>query len=262
MGLLANLTLRRKLLVALTPLIAMVVVAGLYSSVEAKKIDTSYSRLIDNEIKSVYNIDAARSLVMRYGLFLYRLIVETDPAHMQTLNTQLEDTYTEYQTRVAEAKRLYPAYSQEIAAAAARFEKAVADSQTARTAALANQNQKAAGIMHSMVDEEMEQARLQAIAVAADMEKAADKRSDDLTNLTHRSILVTWLVLGLGMVGSFAVASYFLQTDVVRELWTIRDSIEALAVGELDHPIPFVNRPNEIWSDWAFSSHAPRRRER
>ena len=47
------------------------------------------------------------------------------------------------------------------------------------------------------------------------MEKAADKRSDDLTNLTHRSILVTWLVLGLGLVGSFVAASYFLQTDVV-----------------------------------------------
>src|SRR5207249_3560023 len=74
----------------------------------------------------------------------------------------------------------------------------------------------------------------------------SDKRSDDLTNLTHRSILITWLVLGLGIVGSFAVVSYFLQTDVVRELWTIRDSIQALAVGELDRPIPFVNRPNEI----------------
>jgi methyl-accepting chemotaxis protein len=234
MGLLANLKLRKKLLVALTPLLVMVVVAGLYSSIEAKRIDTWYSLLIDNEIKSVYEINAARSLVMRYGLFLYRLIVETDPARRQTLNTQLEDTYTEYQTRVAEAKRLYPAYSQQIAAAAARFEKAVADSRPARTAALANQNQKAAGIMHSTVDEEMEQARNQAVTVAADMERAADKRSDDLTNLTHRSILVTWLVLGLGIVGSFAVASYFLQTDVVRELWTIRDSIEALAVGELD----------------------------
>src|SRR2546429_9920336 len=100
--------------------------------------------------------------------------------------------------------------------------------------------------MHSTVAEEMEQARNQAMTIAADMEKAADKRSDDLTNLTHRSILITWLVLGLGIVGSFAVVSYFLQTDVVRELWTIRDSIQALAVGELDRPIPFVNRPNEI----------------
>jgi len=246
MGLLANLKLRRKLLVALTPLVVMVVAAGLYSSIQAKRIDTSYSQLIDNEIKSVYSIDAVRSLVLRDGLLLNRLIAETDPARRQTLNTRLEDTYTEYQVRIAEAQRLYPAYSERIAAAAARFEKAVADSRPARTAVLANQNEKAAEILHSMVDEEMEQARNQAETVAAEIEKAVDKRSDDLTDLMHRSILITWLVIGLGILGSFAIASYFLQTGVVRELWTIRDSIQALAVGELDRPIPFVNRPNEI----------------
>jgi signal transduction histidine kinase/DNA-binding response OmpR family regulator/HPt (histidine-containing phosphotransfer) domain-containing protein len=246
MGLLANLKLRKKLLVALTPLVVMVVVAGLYSSLQTKRIDAWYSQLIGNEFKSVQNIDAARTLVLRYGLSLYRLIVETDSTRMQPLNTQLEETYTEYQTRIADAKRLYPAFSQEIAAAAASFDKVVADSRLARTAALANQNEKAAEIMHATIDEEMEQARSQVATVAADMEKAVDKRSDDLTDLTHRSILITWLVIGVGIIGSFAVASYFLQTDVITELWTIRDSIQALAVGDLDRPIPFVNRPNEI----------------
>ena len=48
MSLLANLKLRKKLLVALAPLVVMVVVAGLYSSIEAKRIDTWYSLLIDN----------------------------------------------------------------------------------------------------------------------------------------------------------------------------------------------------------------------
>src|SRR6516164_11308585 len=100
MGLLANLKLRKKLLVALTPL---VVVAGLYSSIQAQRIDTWYSQLIDNEYKSVQNIDSTRSLVLQYGLLLYRLIVESDPARMQPLNTQLEETYTEYQTRIADA---------------------------------------------------------------------------------------------------------------------------------------------------------------
>lgn len=79
MGLLANLKLRKKLLVALMPLVVMVVAAALYSSIEATRIDAWYSLLIDNELKSVYNINAARSLVMRYGSFLYRLI-ETDSA--------------------------------------------------------------------------------------------------------------------------------------------------------------------------------------
>src|SRR5207302_10305876 len=107
MGLLANLKLRKKLLVALTPLIVMVVASGLYSSIEAKRIDTWYSPLIHNDIKSVYKMDAARSLLIRYGLFLDRLIVETQPARMQSLNAQLEDSSTENQAPLPAAKQLY-----------------------------------------------------------------------------------------------------------------------------------------------------------
>ena len=47
MNLLPNLKLRKKLLVALAPLAAMVIFAGIYASVESKRIDTWYSQLID-----------------------------------------------------------------------------------------------------------------------------------------------------------------------------------------------------------------------
>ena len=62
MGLLANLKLRKKLLVALAPLALMAIFAGLYASYENKRIDTRYSQLIDNEIKAAHNTDAARGL--------------------------------------------------------------------------------------------------------------------------------------------------------------------------------------------------------
>src|SRR5437763_16987882 len=128
MGLLANLKLRKKLLVALTPLIVMVVAAGLYSSIEAKRIDTWYSRLIDNDIKSVCKMDAARSLVMRYGLFLDRLSVETHPARRHELNAAREDSFSEYQARNSEAKRRQPADTHKLAAVATGYQKVGADS--------------------------------------------------------------------------------------------------------------------------------------
>ncbi|PYX41040.1 MAG: hypothetical protein DMG81_04775, partial [Acidobacteria bacterium] len=73
-----------------------------------------------------------------------------------------------------------------------------------------------------------------------------DKRSFELTARTHLGILISWLVIGLGILTSFGIASYFLQVDVVNELWSVRDSIQALAAGDLERPIPFLNRPNEI----------------
>jgi signal transduction histidine kinase/DNA-binding response OmpR family regulator len=246
MGLLANLKVRRKLLVVLAPLALMVVLASSYASFESKRIDTWYSLLIDNEIKTVHHIDATRALMMRYGFLLYRLIVETNRDRIQGINSELDNTYAEYKGHVADATRLYPAYASQIIAASTIFENAVIDSRPLREAALANDKQKAAELLHSYIDGELEQSRLKAIAISAEIRKAVDQRSEDLTARTHRSIAVTWLVLGLGMIASLVMASYFLQVDVVQELWTVRDTIQALAAGDLDRSIPYLNRPNEI----------------
>jgi len=246
MGLLANLKVRKKLLVVLAPLAFMVLLASSYATFESKRIDTWYSSLIDNELEAAHHIDAARGLIMRYSLLLYRLVVETNRDRTQAINSELDNTYAEYKAHVADAMRLYPAFASQITAASTTFENAVLDARPIRDAALASDKQKAVDLLHSLADAELEQSRLKAIRISAEMRKAVDQRSDDLTARTHRSITITWLVLGVGMIASLVMASYFLQVDVVRELWTVRDAIQALAAGELDRPIPYLDRPNEI----------------
>jgi signal transduction histidine kinase/DNA-binding response OmpR family regulator/HPt (histidine-containing phosphotransfer) domain-containing protein len=246
MGLLANLRLRKKLLIALAPLAIMAALAGLYASHESKQIDTWYSQIIDNEIKAVHNIDVARALNMRYGLYLYDLIVETDPDRMQVINAELDHTYAEYKARAAEAARLYPAYAKEVDSASTLFEKAVVDSYPVRAAALVNDNKKAADLVHITVDDELQQSRRRAIEISEEIQRAVDQRSSELTARTHRTIVITWLVIGFGVLTSIAIAAYFLQVGVVHELWSVRDTIQALAGGDLERSIPFTDRPNEI----------------
>ena len=246
MGLLANLKLRKKLLVALAPLALMAIFAGLYASYENKRIDTRYSQLIDNEIKAAHNTDAARGLSMRYGLYLYRLIVETDTNRMRLVDAELDNCYSEFKAHITEAARLYPAYAKQLASASALFEKAVDDSRPVRAAALRNDNKKAADLMRGGVDDELQQSRARALAISEEMNQVVDQRSEELTARTHHTIFVTWLVIGFGMLASFAIAAYFLQIDVVHELWSVRDSIQFLAAGDLERPIPFLDRPNEI----------------
>ena len=246
MGLLANLKLRRKLLITMAPLALMAIFAGLYSSIQSKRIDTWYSQLIDNDVKAVHHIDTVRSLERRFGLYLYRLIAETDPDRSRIIDRQLDATNSEHKEQIADAIRLAPARAAEITAAAADFDKAVLDSHLARAAALANDKVKATAIMRSTVDPELQQTHEQVIKIVDELQKAVDQRSDELTNKTHHSILITWFVLGIGLLVTFAVASYVLQVDVVQELFSLRDTIQSLASGKLDQSIPFVNRPNEI----------------
>ena len=61
MGVLANFKIRTKVLLALLPLAIMVIVAALYASIEIKSIDTAYSDLIENEIKSYQQLTVARA---------------------------------------------------------------------------------------------------------------------------------------------------------------------------------------------------------
>ena len=245
-NLFANLKLRRKLLIAMVPLALMVVVAGAYSSFESKTIDTWYSNLIDTEVKGLRSLTEARSHTNRYGLFLYQLVAETDPDRKQIIDGELEKTRADYQAVSSAALRESPERADKIKAAAALFDKTVADARPVRAAALAGNNEKALSLLHGGVSQELQQARQAAIEIVEELQKDIDRRSDELTSNTYHAIFVTWLVIGFGLIASLAAAFYIVQTEVVAELSSLQGSIRELADGKLDQPILFLDRRNEI----------------
>src|SRR5215510_14791884 len=166
MGLLANLKLRKKLLIALAPVALMVVFAGLYGSHESKRIDSLYSQLLDNEVKAVHDTDVARALNTRYGFYLFRLISEPSSDRARMVDAELEDCYVEYKARLTEASRLYPIYEKHIRGAIALFDQAVLDSRPVRSAALNNEKEKAAALIRAGVVNELERSRDRAIEVS------------------------------------------------------------------------------------------------
>jgi len=244
--LLANLKLRRKLLLAMAPLALMVIVAGVYSSFESKTIDTWYSNLIDTDVKGLRSLTEARSHTNRYGMFLYLLVAETDPDRKQVIDGEMEKTRSDYEAVSSAALREIPDRADKINAAAALFDKTVADARPVRAAALAGNNEKALGLLHAGVSDELQQARQAAIGIVEELQTAIDQRSDELTRNTHHAILVTWLVIGFGLFASLGAAFYIVQTEVVEELSSLQGSIRDVADGKLDQPILYLDRRNEI----------------
>jgi signal transduction histidine kinase/DNA-binding response OmpR family regulator/HPt (histidine-containing phosphotransfer) domain-containing protein len=246
MGLLANLKLRRKLLVAMLPLALMAIVAGVYSSIERQIIDTWYSNLIDNYVKTFQSVTAARGNTMRFRLLLYQLVAEDNPYQMQENDRELDRVQADYRALLADTLRQSPGRASEIKAAVTLFDRAASSARPVRVAALAGSREQAMNIMRGGVDADLQQARQAVTDLVDEMQKSANRESDDLTTRTRRAILITWLVIGVGLAASFAAAYYIVQTEVVRELLSLRGSIQLLASGQLDQPIPFFNRPNEI----------------
>jgi signal transduction histidine kinase/DNA-binding response OmpR family regulator/HPt (histidine-containing phosphotransfer) domain-containing protein len=246
MGLLANLKLRRKLLVAMAPLAVMVIIAGVYSSIESKMIDTWYTKLLDGEVEALRSMTEARAHTNRFGLYLYDLIAETDPDRKQIINGELDQIRSDYDEAVSTAIKLCPERADQIRAAAALFERATDDARPVRAAALAGNSEKAMNLARDGVNPELAAARQGTIGIMDQLQQYIDQRSGELTRNTHRAILITWLVIGVGLMLSWATAFYIVQTEVVEELFSLKASIQGLAGGRLDQPIPYVDRTNEI----------------
>ena len=246
MGFLSNLKVRRKLLIALAPLALMVVVAALYSSTQSKTIDTAYTELIKKDVKALHSVIEARALATRFGLFLYKDIAEPDPDKMRVIEGDLDKTYAEYKKFIAEAVGEIPDRAKEIKTAEAQFDSVASYARPVRAATLAGDNTKAMSLMRGSVDGALEQSRQTMLEIIDELQKSVDRQSNDLTRMTRRAIFITWLVIGLGLAASFGVAFYMVQTGVVRELLSLRRSIQDVADGRLDRPLPYVDRRNEI----------------
>src|SRR5258708_16065257 len=163
MALLANLTIRTKLLLAGLPLALMVVLATLYSSVTSKTIDTQYSDMIDHDVKALQNLSVARAHTNRVGLFLYEEITEPDPDKRVKIDGELDKIYADFQTRITETMAQSPDHAREIKVTTALFDKTMSDARPIRAAALANNTEKALNLIHGDAGAELQQAGQAAI---------------------------------------------------------------------------------------------------
>lgn len=246
MGLLANLKIRTKVLVALLPLAIMVILAALYSSHRMSTIDAQYRGLLDKEVKALQNLTLAQSHNNKFGLYLYKEIAELDPDRMRMIDNEIEQTITDFHTALNEAKREKPDLASEIDASTALFDKAVVHSQAVRAVTQSQQNDKAMKLMREVYDPEWSATRRAVIALQEAAHHRVERESAELAALTIHTIRITWIVISLGLLISFVIALFIVQVEVVKVVSSFRRRILDVAEGRLDQPVDNLNRPNEI----------------
>ncbi|MBB5339951.1 response regulator [Tunturiibacter gelidoferens] len=246
MGLLSNFKIRTKIFVALLPLALMVILAALYASIEMKTIDTRYSDLISSDFKTLHNLTVARGLSNRFAQLIYQEIAEPDVDKKRAVDADLEKTSAEFHSVVALAVAEDPKAAQKINAATTLFDQGVSDSGPIRAAALNRDNDKAIKLTRDVFDPEFRKGRQALADLADEVHATVDQRSDELTNKTHLTILITWIVIILGLAASFTIALSIVQVEVVKVVLSFRTRILDVAEGRLDLPVANLDRPNEI----------------
>ena len=246
MGLLANLKIRTKVLVALLPLAIMVIIAALYSSERMSTIDAHYRALLDKDVKALHNLTLAQSHSNKFGLYLYKEIAEVDPDRMRMIDWEIEQTVIDFHTVLNEAKRESPSLASDIDASGALFDQAVVHAQPVRAATQAQQNDKAMKLMREVYDPEWSATRRAVMGLQTAAHGRVERESAELTALTIHTIKTTWIVITLGLLISFVIALCIVQVEVVKVVSSFRSRILDVAEGRLDQPVGNLNRPNEI----------------
>jgi len=246
MGLLANLKIRTKVLIALLPLAIMVFIAALYSSDRMSTIDARYSGLLDKDVKALQNLTLAQAHNNKFGLFLYKEIAELDLDRMRVIDGDIDQTVTDFHAALEEAKRESPGLASEINAAAVLFDQEAAESRPVRAATQAQQNDKAMKLMREVYDPEWSATRRAVMGLQQAVRSQVDRRSAELTASTIQTIRTTWIVITLGLLMSFAIALSIVQVEVVKVVLSFRNRILDVAEGRLDRPVDNLSRPNEI----------------
>ncbi|WP_433966377.1 response regulator [Tunturiibacter gelidiferens] len=246
MGLLSNFKIRTKIFVALLPLAIMVIVAALYASIEMKIIDTRYSDLIASDFKTLHNVTVARGLSNRFAQLIYQEIAEPDVDRKRAVDADLERTAAEFHSLVTSAVAEDPNATQKIDAATTFFDQGVSESGPIRAAALNGDNDKAIKLTREVFDPEFRKGRQALADLADEVHATVDQRSNELTDKTHLTILITWVVIILGLAASFTIALSIVQIEVVKVVLSFRTRILDVAEGRLDLPVANLDRPNEI----------------
>jgi hypothetical protein len=224
----------------------MVIVAVLYSSDRMSAIDAGYSGLISRDVNALQKLTVAQSLNSQFGQILYKEIAETNADRMRVIDTDLDQIAAQFHSSIEEAKRESPSLAPAIKAAADQFDQAAVDSHPVRAATLSQNNDKAMKLMRESFDPELLRARQALEAVTQQLQTAVDRESDELTARTIHTIRITWIVIVLGLLTSFAIALSIVHIEVVKVVLSFRTRILDVAEGRLDQPIANINRPNEI----------------
>jgi methyl-accepting chemotaxis protein len=246
MSLLARFGILTKVL-SVIGLMGLIIVCSIYfATSRMSQIDDGYTRFLEREALAWVTSVRLNRNVYRTWYFAYRAIAETSEDEIAKAETELRKTIEETTTLTKLVKDNAKGLEAAVDAIEAKSQELGRLVGPMMVLAVQNRNDEAVAYAHATLDP-----KFQAIAKdAADLRTALDKMiktgSGDLNAMTERTISLTQILAGAGLVIGVVLAALIAIFGIVRPIRNLVACMETLASGKYDIEVPGNERKDEV----------------
>ncbi|MDB5600893.1 MAG: methyl-accepting chemotaxis sensory transducer [Xanthobacteraceae bacterium] len=246
MSLLARFGILTKVL-SVIGLMGLIIVCSVYfATSRMSQIDDGYTRFLEREALAWVTSARLNRNVYRTWYFAYRAIAETSEDEIAKAETELRKTFEETTTLTKLVKDNAKGLEAAVDAIEAKSQELGRLMGPMMALAVQNRNDEAVAYAHATLDP-----KFQAIAKdAADLRTALDKMiktgSGDLSAMTGRTISLTQILAGAGLVIGVVLAALIAIFGIVRPIRSLVACMETLASGKYDIEVPGNERKDEV----------------
>ena len=238
-------------IIGILGLLALLIVGAIgFAATNMKQIDDSYSDLIARVDVSTVEMASVGRLTAVFGLQTYSLAMETSDEGNQRILAQVNAIQGQIREQLTKVRRNLPEAQSQIGETSALLERtfqSCADpikfaASTTSDADVFKAGQRLKKECDPQVDAGLEGIR----KLADELIILSAHHSNELTNHTNRTIVITVIVTAAGLIAAIAVGLWVSLRGISRPIGALSSVMERFARDDLDADIPGLGRGDEL----------------
>lgn len=250
MGIFCNLSISKKILLAIFAIAIIVVGVSFYIRIQMKEVDTSYQALIDGEELAVQEVSVSLRLMVQYSSSIYQLALENSEEGNRNSLRKVRDLSAQLSKREKQILPLIPDREASLTTAFSGVGKAIAtcDGVAEEASKVVSHDEilRIAMKMKSDCDPVIYDALENARQFALDLRRQINEESEQLSAHAQHSTTTALTMNILGLLLGMAGAMWICRIGVTKPLSNLEEVMTTLAKGNLGVTVPFHGRKDEV----------------
>lgn len=247
---LEHISISSKVLMVIAIMAVIVIGAGGFAAVQMKAIDDAYSDEIDRVDISATLLARTNRIFTRYGRDAYALALESTDEGNARLTSDVLRSKQSVESLLTLIRQKVPEYGDEVDGVSrkvqAAFAACAAPIKHAGEVSAPQDIVDAGARIKAECDPAFEDASKTLTAATDSFIAHAKQVSDDLSAMTHRTIVITLVGIAVGLMVGVAFALWISRTAIVAPLSLLSETMTRLANNDLEAVVDGTTRNDEL----------------